>query len=65
VVAFVTTNIVIATMFLRWHYVIDVVAGLLLAAVAVTTAAAITRWELARRAELGLTNNWPLFSLKN
>ena len=65
VVAFVTANIVIATMFLRWHYVIDVVAGLLLAAVAVTTAAAVTRWELARRAELGLTNNWPLFSFKN
>lgn len=64
-VAFTAINIVIATMFLRWHYVIDVLAGLLLAAVAVTTAAAITRWELARRRELGLTANWPPFSLKN
>ena len=64
-VAFTAFNIVIATMFLRWHYVIDVLAGLLLAAVAVTAAAAVTRWELARRAELGLTANWPFFSLKN
>ncbi len=63
VVAFATFNIVIATMFLRWHYVIDVLAGLLLAAAAVTVAAAVTRWELLRRAEHGLMANWPLFSL--
>jgi hypothetical protein len=64
VVAFAAANIVIATMFLRWHYVIDVVAGLLLAALAVTAAATVTRWELARRAEHGLMANWPLFSWK-
>jgi len=32
-VAFFGANIVIATMFLRWHYVIDVIAGLLTVAV--------------------------------
>jgi hypothetical protein len=65
VVAFTALNIVIATMFLRWHYVIDVLAGLLLASAAVTSAAAVTRWELARRAELGLSANWPPFSLSS
>ena len=43
IVAFCAANIVIATMFLRWHYVIDVLADLLLAAATITTATAITR----------------------
>lgn len=48
IVAFFTVNIVIATMFLRWHYFIDVVAGLALAFGARTIAVAVSRREAAR-----------------
>ena len=34
VMAFVATQIIVATMFLRWHYLVDVVAGLTLASTA-------------------------------
>jgi membrane-associated phospholipid phosphatase len=34
VTAFFTANIIIATLFLRWHYAVDVLAGLLLAVLA-------------------------------
>ena len=60
-VAFFAANIVIATMFLRWHYFIDVVAGVLLAWLGISAAALLTRREFARRRELGLTQSWPLF----
>jgi membrane-associated phospholipid phosphatase len=46
--AFVATNIVIATMFLRWHWFIDVVAGLLLAFAARRFAVALTDHEERR-----------------
>jgi membrane-associated phospholipid phosphatase len=59
VVAFFTLNIVGATMFLRWHYVIDVIAGLLLAGFAHVVAVRITRQEMVRREALGLTPLWP------
>ena len=62
VLAFFTVNIVIATMFLRWHWIIDVVAGLLHAYWALLLAELVTRRELARRARSQLTHNWPLFS---
>jgi hypothetical protein len=64
VAAFFALNIIIATMFLRWHYVIDVVAGLAVATLALMTAVRITDWELERRQKAGLTENWPRFSLK-
>lgn len=57
-VAFVTVNTVIATMFLRWHYLIDVVAGLLLAFGTVALAEAVVSWELARREKFGLPDLW-------
>ncbi len=61
IMAFFTINIIVATMFLRWHYVIDVVAGLCLAVFARYVAAVVTDRELARRARLRLsTLNWPL-----
>jgi hypothetical protein len=60
VVAFFAINIIFATMFLRWHYLIDVVAGLLLASVAYILAVKVTTWEAERRAQLG-TPSWPLF----
>jgi hypothetical protein len=51
--AFVATQIVVATMLLRWHYVIDVVAGIALAAAAVLSSRRVVEWEQARRAARG------------
>ena len=48
VLAFVATNIMIATMFLRWHWFIDVAAGLLLAFVARQFAVAVSGREELR-----------------
>jgi membrane-associated phospholipid phosphatase len=59
VVAFFVVNIILATMFLRWHYVIDVIAGLLLALLAHVLSVRITRREHARRQLRGLTPIWP------
>jgi hypothetical protein len=64
VVAFFAVNIIGATMFLRWHYVIDVVAGLALASGAFLLSRKLTGRELARRAKLGLTESWPRFHLR-
>jgi len=47
--SFFAANIIGATMFLRWHYVIDVFAGFTLATTAALVAPLITRWEIARR----------------
>jgi hypothetical protein len=61
ILAFFAANIIGATMFLRWHYVIDVVAGFALATMAAVVAPRITRWELARRQAQGLGVLVPLF----
>lgn len=58
-VAFITMNTVIATMFLRWHYLIDVFAGLLLAFGVVTASERVVAWEFARRERRGLPELWP------
>jgi membrane-associated phospholipid phosphatase len=62
VVAFCAVNIIIATMFLRWHYLIDVVAGFSIAVGAVLLGRPVVRWELARRARENLGELWPEFS---
>jgi hypothetical protein len=62
IVAFCTANIIIATMFLRWHYLIDVIAGFSIAVSAVLFSRPIVRWELARRKREGLGELWPEFS---
>lgn len=62
VVAFCTVNIIIATMFLRWHYLIDVVAGFSIAVAAVFVSRPVVRWELARRHRENLGELWPEFS---
>lgn len=63
ITAFVAANIIIATMFLRWHYVIDVIAGLTLAITVHLAAGAITRREHLSRARRALqpvwNNMWP------
>jgi hypothetical protein len=48
ILGFVAVNIIIATMFLRWHWFIDVAAGLLLAVAARRFAVAITSREELR-----------------
>ncbi|MDX2055376.1 MAG: phosphatase PAP2 family protein [Polyangiaceae bacterium] len=57
-VGFFAINIIIATMYLRWHWLIDVVAGVLLAIASLATSAWVTRHELARRKRDGLGNTW-------
>ncbi len=61
--AFFAANIIGATMFLRWHYVIDVLAGFALATTAAIVAPRITRWELSRRQAQGLGVLVPLFGV--
>jgi hypothetical protein len=58
VVAFFATQIIIATMFLRWHYLLDVVAGLALAAASSYVGGRIADWEYAKRTRLGLQPAW-------
>jgi hypothetical protein len=63
IVLFFAVNIIIATMFLRWHWIIDVVAGLALATTAQALSVAATNFELRRRkAEPDLGNTWPEYS---
>lgn len=52
--AFVVSQIVIATMFLRWHYLVDIVAGLLLALFAVVIGSKLAAWEWDRRERMGV-----------
>lgn len=60
VMAFIASQIIVATMFLRWHYLIDIFAGLTLAVTSAVTSRAVVRWEDARRRRLGLP---PVFEL--
>jgi hypothetical protein len=62
VVGFFAVNIIVATMFLRWHWIVDVVAGLTLATVAQALSARVTRWEVERRMAGGLPPTWPEFT---
>jgi len=57
--AFAALNGIVATMFLRWHYAVDVVAGLMLAVAASVASARLAEWECARRAWLGRPPAWP------
>ncbi len=58
---FFAANIIGATMFLRWHYVIDVFAGFSLATLAALVAPRIARWEVTRRAASELQQLVPTF----
>jgi len=63
VTAFFTSQIIIATMFLRWHYLVDVIAGLALAVVAFMGASAMVPAEVRSRVEFGVGPVWrPLFT---
>ena len=62
VTAFFTSQIILATMYLRWHYLLDVVAGVTLAVVAFEVSQLIVPAEVRARKELGVGPVWrPLF----
>jgi membrane-associated phospholipid phosphatase len=63
VVAFFAANIIVATMFLRWHWVIDVVAGLILAGAGWWLGVIVTDYELRRRRRQKLPESWPPFEI--
>jgi hypothetical protein len=52
ITAFSATQIIVATMFLRWHYLIDIVAGITLAVYACTVGEALVVWDAHRRERL-------------
>jgi len=54
VLAFFTSQIILATMFLRWHYLIDIFAGLTLASCAHLFSLRVQAWESALRARNGV-----------
>ncbi len=47
--AFAASQIIIATMFLRWHYLVDIVAGMALATTAALGSYRVVMWETSRR----------------
>ena len=61
-VLFTSVNIIGATLFLRWHYLIDVVAGLFLACSAAWIVPLVVEHDLQRRTRLGLDPLWPKYS---
>jgi len=58
ITGFFTANIIISTMLLRWHYGIDVVAGVVLAVVASFAAPRVAALEEAWRRTLGHEGPW-------
>ena len=62
VVGFFAANIIFATMFLRWHWLVDVLAGLLLAGLGWWLGIALTERELTRRERLHLGPSFPPFA---
>ncbi len=60
-VLFFAANIIVATMFLRWHWLVDVVMGLALAVTSQAVSVKVTAFELTRRAREGLMPVWPRF----
>ena len=51
---FAATQIICATMFLRWHYLIDIFAGLTLATTALLVSGRVMAWEKKRREGWGV-----------
>jgi len=64
-VIFASLNIIVATLFLRWHYLIDVVAGLFLACTTAWLTPGIIERDLLRRARLGLDPLWPEYGCRS
>ena len=60
--AFFASQIICATMFLRWHYLIDIFAGMTLAATAVLVSGRVMAWEKKRREAWGVNPTFDLLS---
>lgn len=58
VVGLFAANIIFSTMVLRWHYAVDVIAGLALATTAGLLTPPIVRWEERLRERYGLSIPW-------
>jgi len=58
ITGFFAANIIFSTMFLRWHYAVDVVAGLCLATSAGLLAPRLAAWQEGFRERLGLPGSW-------
>jgi hypothetical protein len=58
IASFFTGQIMVATMFLRWHYLADIVAGVMLAVAANALAPWVVRREGWHRARIGLAPVW-------
>ncbi len=59
IISFIAVNIVGATIFLRWHYAIDVVTGLCLAFTSVLVSERLVEWEIGARIARGVEQVWP------
>jgi membrane-associated phospholipid phosphatase len=59
VTSFFAVNIIISTMLLRWHYGIDVLAGLCLAGLAAWLAPRLAQHDARFRQRHGMPNAWP------
>jgi hypothetical protein len=58
ITGFFAVNIIVSTMLLRWHYGIDVVAGLTLAITAGALAPRLAAWEESWRQSMGFPGPW-------
>jgi hypothetical protein len=59
ITAFFSLQIIVATMFLRWHYLVDIVAGIALAVGVWIIAPRVVAWEERRRRRAGLPPAFP------
>ncbi len=63
ITAFFTSQIILATMYLRWHYLLDVIAGVTLATIAFAVSRAVVPAEARARTIFGSGPVWrPLFA---
>jgi hypothetical protein len=53
------SQIILATMYLRWHYMADILAGIVLAISAAVLSRRVGRWEARRRAASALAPTFP------
>lgn len=62
VATFFSANIILATMYLRWHYLADVVAGFALGIIGYFVAVRLGDRESSHRQRAGLGRIWPLLA---
>lgn len=57
-VTFAAANVIAATILLRWHYVVDVIAGIAFGVMVIHVGWMLNEWYADRRAEAGLSRSW-------